>query len=93
LTANSRTACAAGTNDCFSKRGILKGGDYGDKETEAGGQPALHFRGGAIFMNFHSMTSSCLFNRGTTFSQTVTDIFFSQHFRKWELISSNQARN
>jgi len=26
LTANSRTACAAGTNDCFSKRGILKGG-------------------------------------------------------------------
>ena len=30
------------------------------------------FRGGAIFMKFHSMTSSCLFNRGTTFSQTVT---------------------
>ena len=28
--------------------------------------------GGAIFMKFHSMTSSCLFNRGTTFSQTVT---------------------
>ena len=26
----------------------------------------------AIFMKFHSMTSSCLFNRGTTFSQTVT---------------------
>jgi len=23
-------------------------------------------------MNFHSMTSSCLSNRGTTFSQTVT---------------------
>ena len=36
-----------------------------------GAQPALHF-GGAIFMNFHSMTSSCLFNCGTTFSQTVT---------------------
>jgi len=28
--------------------------------------------GGAIFMKFHSMTSSCLFNGGTTFSQTVT---------------------
>jgi len=28
--------------------------------------------GGAIFMKFHSMTSSCLFNRYTTFSQTVT---------------------
>jgi len=38
----------------------------------AGAQPALHF-GGAIFMNFHSMTSSCLLNRGTTFSQAVTD--------------------
>jgi len=34
-------------------------------------QPALHF-GGAIFMNFQSMTSSCFFNRGATFSQTVT---------------------
>jgi len=39
----------------------------------SGGQSALHFGGGAIiFMKFHSMTSSCLFNRGTTFSQTVT---------------------
>jgi len=37
---------------------------------ESGAQPA-HF-GGAIFMKFHSMTSSCLFNRGTTSSQTVT---------------------
>jgi len=27
---------------------------------------------GAIFMKFHSITSSCLFNRGTTLSQTVT---------------------
>jgi len=34
-------------------------------------QPALHF-GGGIFMKFHSMTPTCLFNRGTTFSQTVT---------------------
>jgi len=30
------------------------------------------FRGGEMFMKFHSMTSSCLFNRGTTFSQAVT---------------------
>jgi len=28
--------------------------------------------GGAIFTKFYLMTSSCLFNRGTTFSQTVT---------------------
>ena len=62
------------------------------QNTDAGAQPALYFGGGAIFMNFHSMTLSCLFNRGTTFSQTVTDTFFSQHFRKWELISLNQAR-
>jgi len=33
-------------------------------------------------MNFYLMTSSRFFNRGTTFSQTVTDMFFSQHFRK-----------
>jgi len=32
----------------------------------------LFISGGAIFMKFHSMTSSCLFNRGTTFLQTVT---------------------
>jgi len=32
----------------------------------------LFISGGAIFMKFHLMTSSCLFNRGTTFSQTVT---------------------
>ena len=37
-------------------------------------QPALHFGGGAIFMNFYSMTPSwCLLNRDTTFSQAVTD--------------------
>jgi len=29
------------------------------------------FRVWAIFMKFHSMTLSCLFNRGTTFSHTV----------------------
>jgi len=57
------------------------------------GRNQLFISGGTIFMNFHSMTSSCLFNRGTTVSQTVTDTFFSQHFRKWELISLNQARN
>jgi len=32
-----------------------------------------HFiSGGAMFMKFHSMTSSCLFNYDTTFSQTGT---------------------
>jgi len=39
--------------------------------SQPGAQPALHF-GGTIFMKFHSMTSPCLFNRSTTFSQTVT---------------------
>jgi len=37
----------------------------------SGAQPALHF-GGGNSMKFHSMTSSCLLNRGTTFSQTIT---------------------
>jgi len=37
----------------------------------SGAQQAPHF-GWAIFMKFHSMTSSCFFNCGTTFSQTVT---------------------
>ena len=36
------------------------------------GQPDFDFGGGNFFMKFHSITSSCLFNRGTTFSQTVT---------------------
>jgi len=36
------------------------------------GRNQLFISGGLIFMKFHSMTSSCLFNRGTTFSQTVT---------------------
>ena len=36
------------------------------------GRNQLFISGGAIFMKFHLMTSSCLFNRGTTFSQTVT---------------------
>jgi len=36
------------------------------------GRNQLFISGGAIFMKFHSMTSSCLFNRSATFSQTVT---------------------
>ena len=36
-------------------------------DLRAEAQPALHFGGGGIFMKFHSMTSSCLFDRGTTF--------------------------
>jgi len=45
---------------------------------ELGVQPALHFGG----REFHSMTSSWLFNRGTTFSQTVTDKFLFATFSK-----------
>jgi len=45
------------------------------------GRNQLFISGEAIFINFHSMTSSCLFNRDTTFSQAVTDLR-SQHFQK-----------
>jgi len=47
-----------------------------------GVQSAIHFGGEAIFIKFHSMTSSCLFNRGTTFSQTVTDKVLFATFQK-----------
>jgi len=46
---------------------------------EGRGATSSSIRGGAIFMKFHSMTSSWLFNRGTTFSQTGTynnNVFF-----------------
>jgi len=36
------------------------------------GATSCLFRG-EQFMKFHSMVSSCLYNRGTTFSQMVTD--------------------
>ena len=36
------------------------------------GRNQLFISGGPIFIKFHSMTSLCLFNRGTTVSQTVT---------------------
>ena len=36
------------------------------------GRNQIFISGVAIFMKFHLMTSSCLFNRGITFSQTVT---------------------
>jgi len=42
------------------------------------GRNQLFISGGG---NFHEL-SSCLFNRGTTFSQTVTDMLFSQTFPK-----------
>ena len=38
-------------------------------------------------MKFHSMTLSCLFNRGTTFSQTVTDKFLFATFSENENFS------
>jgi len=45
------------------------------------GRNQLFISGGATFMKFHSMTSSCSFNRGTTFSQTVTynNVFLPAH--------------
>jgi len=56
----------------------------------AGAQPALFILGGAIFIKFHSMTSSCLFNRGTTFSQTVTDKVLFAIFTKMRTLQVNQ---
>jgi len=44
------------------------------------GSNQLFISGGLIFMKFHSMTSWCLFNRGTTFLQTVTDKFLFATF-------------
>jgi len=41
------------------------------------------FRGGGIFMKFHSMKSSCLFNHGTTFRKPW-QINFSSHISKNE---------
>ena len=56
------------------------------------GRNQLFISGGTIFINFHSMASSWLFNRGTTFSQTVTK--FSRNIPKNEsLLVLNQARN
>ena len=55
------------------------------------GRNQLFISGEAIFMNFHLLTSSFLFNHGTTFSLMVTDMFFSQRFWKWELIGLNQG--
>jgi len=46
------------------------------------GRNQLFISGGAIIMKFYSMMSSCLFNRGTTFSQTVTDKFLFATFSK-----------
>jgi len=49
---------------------------------QTGAQPALHFRWGAIFMKFHLMMSSCLFNHGTPFSQMITDKVLFARFLK-----------
>jgi len=46
-----------------------------------GAQPALHF-GGAIFRKFYWMTLSCLFDRGTTFSQRVAENVLFARFTK-----------
>ena len=54
------------------------------------GATSSSFRRGATFMKFHSMTSSCLFNRGTNFSQTSQIKFSSQHFQKSEFFTFNQ---
>ena len=56
-----------------AKAADFRRADFFLKTCLAGAQPALHFGWGAIFMKFYSMTSSCLFNRGTNFSQTVID--------------------
>jgi len=54
---------------------------------KARGTTSSSFRVGAIFMKFHSMTSSCLFNSGTNFSQTVTDEVLFATFPKMRTFS------
>ena len=57
------------------------------------GASSSSFRGGG---NFHELSFDdviVLIQLWYNFSQTVTDMFFSQHIRKWELISFNQACN
>jgi len=49
------------------------------------GAAALHF-GGLNFMKFHWMASSCLFNRGGTFSQTVTNNVLFATFQKMRTV-------
>jgi len=59
--------------------------DCNEKQThtcEGRGATGSSFRGGGIFMNFHSMMSSCLFNCGTTislFCKRSQTKFSSQH--------------
>jgi len=44
-------------------------------------------------MYFHSMTSSCLFNRGTTFSQTVTyKVLFATFPKKGSIQFQSRCR-
>jgi len=60
----------------------------------AGAQPALHF-GGRILIKFRAMTSSYLFNRGTTFLQTVTDKILFARFpkiRTFHFINQDEGR-
>jgi len=58
------------------------------------GATSSSFQGGAIFMNFHSMTSSCFYSIVIQLFRKRSQIkFSSQHFRKWALFSFNQARN
>jgi len=57
------------------------------------GATCFSFWGGTIFMNFYSMTSSYLFNRGKIFRKRSQIKFSLQHFRKQELFCFNQARN
>jgi len=49
--------------------------DFMVQMKQSKGATSSSFRGGAIFMKFHSMTSSWLFNRDANFSQTVTESF------------------
>jgi len=69
------------------------GGDsaYFEKHWFSIGRKQLFISGGgAIFMKLGSMISSRLFNRGTTFSQTVTNKFLFATFPKMRTFSFNQ---
>ena len=54
------------------------------------GRNQLFISARTIFMKFHSMTSSSLLNRGTPFSQTVTDNVLFATFPKMRTFSFDQ---
>jgi len=56
-------------------------------------QAALHFGGGGQFSWTFIRWRYRAYSSVEQLFRKRSDVFVSQHFRKWELISLNQARN